>query len=147
MNKIKQFFKNIFCSKDKKIYNKMYKSHRKELIKHAKNTKEWDWSYLQDSVLMQIKHMYEYYKNGNNVWQSDESRLEIVEQLKEVLDIFDEIEKLDNCDTYYDYRKQTSYYIISDTKKLDVKEYYKYEDELYIKLYSTIGKYIRYWWD
>ena len=91
--------------------------------------------------------MYEYYKNGNNVWQSDESRLEIVEQLKEVLDIFDEIEKLDNCDTYYDYRKQTSYYIISDTKKLDVKEYYKYEDELYIKLYSTIGKYIRYWWD
>ena len=125
----------------------MHKRHRKELIKHAKNTKEWDWCYLQDSVLMQIKHMYEYYNNGHNVWQSDESRLEIVEQLKEVLDIFDEIEKLYDCDFYYDYQKQTLYYIISDTKKSDANEYYKYEQELYLKLYSTIGKYIRYWWD
>ena len=87
---MKKIFRKLFPSKEMRAYNKMYRRHRKELVKHAKETREWDYCWLYDGTIMQIRHMYEYYTASNNVWQSDESLNEIIEQLKHVLDLSDE---------------------------------------------------------
>ena len=87
---MKKLFRRLFPNKEMRAYRKMHRRHRKELIKHAKETGEWDWYWLHGSILMQIRHMHEYYSAGNNVWQTDETRLPIIEQLKRVLDLDDE---------------------------------------------------------
>ena len=107
----------------------MHRRHRKELIKHAKNSGEWDWSFLHDSVIMQIRHMYEYYTAGNNVMQADESRLPIVEQLKHILDLEDKIHQLE------------------DEPIEEYASYIKKEQELYEEIYNSIGKHLQWWWD
>ena len=80
--------------KEMRAYNKMYRRHRKELVKHAKQTREWDYCWLFDSTIMQIKHMYEYYTERNNVWQTDETLIPIVESLGHVLALNDELDHL-----------------------------------------------------
>lgn len=130
---MKKLFRRLFPSKEWRTYNKMHRKHRKELIKHAKKTGEYDWCWLHESIIMQIKHMHEYYSAGNNVWQIDESRLQIVEQLKHALDLQAEIERMED-----DY---------PDDYKDKVLEYVKKEQELYEEFYSYIGKYLRWWWD
>ena len=124
-----RFFRRLFPDKERRAYNRMYRRHRKELVKHAKKTGEWDWCWLHNSVIMQIRHMYEYYSEGNNVWQVDESRLQIVEQLKHVLDLDAEIDMVSND-------------LSEDFKKREERE-----QGLYEELYSSIGKNIRWWWD
>lgn len=124
-----RFFRRLFPDKERRAYNRMYRRHRKELVKHAKKTGEWDWCWLHESVIMQIRHMYEYYSEGNNVWQVDESRLQIVEQLKHVLDLDAEIDRVSND-------------LSEDFKKREERE-----QGLYEELYSSIGENIRWWWD
>lgn len=124
-----RFFRRLFPDKERRAYNRMYRRHRKELVKHAKKTGEWDWCWLHNSVIMQIRHMYEYYSEGNNVWQVDESRLQIVEQLKHVLDLDAEIDRVSND-------------LSEDFKKREERE-----QGLYEELYSSIGRNIRWWWD
>lgn len=130
---MKKLFRRLFPNKERRACNKMHRRHRKELIKHAKKTSEYDWCWLHESIIMQIKHMHEYYSTGNNVWQIDESRLQIVEQLKHVLDLQAEIERMED-----DY---------PDDYKDKVLEYEKKEQDLYEELYSYIGEYLRWWWD
>ena len=89
MNKIIQ---KIFPSKQMREFNKMHRRHRKELIKLAKETNEYDYCWLHESVIMQIRHMYEFY-TGNDVHQSDESKSEIIQQLQHVLDLEHELEE------------------------------------------------------
>ena len=62
----KSIYSNI-DRKEKHAYRKMYKKHRKEMIKLAKEDRDWDWGYLHDLVITKIRHMYEYYNTGNNV--------------------------------------------------------------------------------
>ena len=117
MNK---FFRKLLPKKkEMKAYYKMHKRHRKELIEHAKKTKEWDWCFLHDSVMMQIKHMHEYYSAGNNVYQIDESRNEIIKQLEYVLSMEGQIER-GECDNL---------------------------EEKYEEMYRYIGKNMANWWD
>ena len=123
---IKRLLKKFFPSQEMREYHKMHCNHRKELVKLAKETHEYDWEWLHEMIIMQIRHMHEYYSAGNNVYQVDESRLKIVEELKQALDIQEEI-KFAEMDA-------------------DFKSIYK-ELELYEKLYSFIGKNIRNWWD
>ena len=78
----------------KRAYKKMHKQHKKELIKLAKADYEWDWGFLHDLVITKVRHMYEYYKTGDNVWQVDKSRLQIVDELKHVLDLEYELDHL-----------------------------------------------------
>jgi len=99
---------------------------------HAKESMEFDWLYLHEVILLYLKHMQEYYNAGNNVWQADESKNEILDQLKEVLDVQKEIEDLEDS---------LEFLINSPQKYLDK------ETELYEKFYNLIGKYIRNWWD
>ena len=134
-------------NKEMHAYRKMYRRHRKELVKHAKETREWDYGWLYDSTIMQIRHMYEYYSVGNNVWQCDESKNEILGQLKHVLDLNDELDHL--WDNY------ESNIIENDDGSISVTErgHKKYaaikdrEQEIYEEIYSYIGKYIQWWWD
>ena len=122
----------IFKSKETRKYCKMHRKHRKELIKLAKETREWDFCYLHQMVIMQIKHMYEYYSAGNNVRQSDETLNRVLKSLNHILDLQEEL------DTLYDvYNLDTEYLKTLDTR----------ENQLYEEIYTNIGQNIQWWWD
>ena len=146
---MKRIFRKLHPSKETRAYNKMHRHHRRELINHAKETREWDWSFLHDSIIMQIKHMYEYYTAGNNVMQSDESSKIVIDQLNHILELAKEIENIEEenlgceisledgkikCSCPEDYEEKF--------KELETREH-----NLYKELYSYIGEYIRWWWD
>ena len=147
---MEKLFRKLFPSKEMREYNRMYRRHRRELVKLAKETREWDYSWLYRSIIMQIKHMHEYYSNGNNVWQVDESRLEIVEQLQHILDLNDELgNRLDDCcgiELVYEDDKVVGYNSPDDFLER-YKENEKRIQELYEEIYSSIGKHIQCWWD
>lgn len=121
-----KIFNQLYWTKEMQHYRKMRRRHKKELVKLAKETREFDWGWLHQMVVMQIKHMHEYYSAGDNVWQIDESRNKIVEQLQQTLEIQAEIEKNDE-----------------DFSLNSLKN----EEELYYRFYSSIGKNILWWWD
>lgn len=127
---MKKLFRRLFPSKEMRAYRKMRKRQRKELLKLAKETGVWDWSWLHEMIIMQIRHMHEYYTENNNVWQTDETRLPIIEQLKHVLDLDAEIDNMNK-----------------DSCVVDYNEWAKKEQNLYEELYSSIGKNLRWWWD
>ena len=128
---MKKLFKRLFPSKEMRAYRKMYHRHRKELVQLAKQDRDFDWGWLYEFTIMKIKHMYEYFSEGNNVCQSEESLNEILSQLKHVLNLNEELDSLWNTD--------------GDTKGYLEKQ--KREQELYEEIYSYIGKYIQWWWD
>lgn len=133
--------------KEMRAYRKMYRRHRKELVKHAKETREWDYGWLYDSTIMQIRHMYEYYTDGNNIFQSEESLNIILEQLKHILDLNDEMEHLwDNYESNVIKNDDGSISVSDDGHKKYVATKDR-ERELYEEIYSYIGKFIQYWWD
>lgn len=133
--------------KEMRAYRKMYRRHRKELIDLAKKDRDWDYGWLDEFVHTKIKHMYEYFSERNNVWQTDESLNEILEQLKHVLDLYDEMDGL--WDNYESNRIENEDGSVTVTD--EGAERYSYirrrEQELYEEIYSYIGKYIQWWWD
>ena len=144
---MKKLFRKLFPSKEMRAYRKMYRRHRRELVKLAKTIREWDYCWLYDSTIMQIRHMYEYYTAGNNVWQSDESLNTVLEQLKHVLDLSDEMEHLwDNYESHLIKHDDGSVSVSDEGAKtyLAIRDR---EQELYEEIYSYIGKYIQWWWD
>lgn len=144
---MKKLFRKLFPSKRMREYNKMRRRHRKELVKHAKKTREWDYCWLYDGTIMQIRHMYEYYSAGNNVWQSEESMKEILGQLKHVLDLNDEMDHLWD-DHFRDYVKNGDGSISStEASRKSYIEKSDREQELYEEIYSYIGRQIQWWWD
>ena len=148
MNKL---FNKLFPSKEMREYRKMRRRHRKELVKLAKEVRPFDWSWLHDMTLLQIQQMFEYYVDGNNVWQIDESRFEIIGQLKEVLDTQEEIERnyKDDCglEFVYDEDGEIEKIIQPDDYSERVTSNYDAEIYLYEKFYTLIGKNILGWWD
>ena len=129
--------RKLFPSKEMRAYRKMHRKHRRELVKLAKETVDWDWIFLHRMVLMQIHHMYEYYVANNNVWQAEESRMTVINQLKEVLDIGQQIEDMENEDYELPEGNEAEFVIERQSK----------EQALYNSLYSSIGKNLRWWWD
>lgn len=144
---MKKLFKRLFPSKEMQAYKKMYHRHRKELIKLAKKDRDWDYGWLDEFVLTKIKHMYEYFSERNNVWQSDESLNEILEQLKHVLDLYEELDGLwDNYSSNLIQNEDGSVTVTDDTGKQYLAIRTR-EQELYEEIYSYIGQYIQWWWD
>lgn len=143
-------FKKLFPSKETRRYRKMHRRHRKELIKLAKETGEYDWEWLHQMVILQIKHMHEYYSKGDNVWQVDESRLEIVDQLHHILDLEEELERVqeDACGIELVYKGDE---LVGLNKPADYSERLERDErrvqELYEEIYGYIGKNIQCWWD
>lgn len=115
--------------KEMRAYHKMRRIHRKSLMKIAKNAAEWDYAYLDELVYTQIKNMYEYFDAGNNVHQTDETRLPIVAELKHVLDLYDEM------------------YHLWDNMPSDLKYTYEREIEIHAEIYTYIAANLRGWWD
>jgi hypothetical protein len=146
---MKKLFRRLFPNKEQRMFDKMHRRHRKELVKHAKETREWDWGWLHDSIIMQIRHMHEYYSAGNNVWQTDESRLPIVEQLQHILDLEAEIDRMQDDDLGVEYVHENGVCTASfpDDYTERVQEWHKREQGLYEELYGSIGKHLRWWWD
>ena len=137
--------------KEKRNYHKLHRKHRKTMIKLAKEDKDFDWGYLHTFVITKIKHMYEYYTAGDNVWQTDETLLPIIDSLKHVLDLQDELDNLFKTpvaeiefDHSLEYITTVKY---TDEAKKALKYRYQREQELYKKIYSYIGEHIQYWWD
>lgn len=116
---MKRLWKRIFKSKEMREYYKMYKRHRKVMIKLAKEDRDFDYGFLHDLVVTKIKHMYEYYSAGNNVCQSEETYNKVLETLKHAIDLADKID----CGHIY------------------------VEGKLYKDFYSYIGENIMWWWD
>jgi hypothetical protein len=121
--------------KEKRAYRKMYRKHRKEMIRLAKEDRDFDWSYLHDLVITKIKHMYEYYSAGNNVWQTDETRVPICAQLNHILQLQEEIDHI------YD-EVEVNKLSVEDTTNI-----WKKESELYKSIYTFIGEHLEEWWD
>lgn len=121
-----RLFNRLFPSKDMREYRKEHRKRRKELVKLAKNSYEFDYGYFHRMVIMQIIHMLEYYSEGHNVLQTDETRLCIVKQLQHILDIESEINILEEA-TSPEAENKIS--------------------ELYAELYKSIGENLRNWWD
>ena len=121
--------------KEKRAYRKIYKKHRKEMIRLAKEDRDFDWRYLHELVITKIKHMYEYYSSGNNVMQTDETRIPICVSLNHILQLQAEIEHLyEGVDV--------SNLILDESLALMKKE-----SELYKSIYKFIGEHIEEWWD
>jgi hypothetical protein len=116
---MKKLWRRIFPTKEMREYTKMYKRHRKTMIKLAKADRDWDYGYLHDLVVAKIKHMYEYYCAGNNIFQSEESLNHILETLAHTIDL---AERLNNAR-------------------------WDKEDELFKEFYSYIGENLKWWWD
>lgn len=138
-------------SKEMREYNKMYRKHRKQMIELAKEDRDWDWIYLHNLVIAKIKHMYEYYTSRNNVWQTDETLIPIIESLKHVLDLQEEIDQLFEIDIegiQYEHISANETRVEYSEEVLNkIENEYKREQELYEEIYSYIGKNMRGWWD
>lgn len=145
-----KLFRRLFPSKEMRAYRKMHRKHKRELIKLAKEDAEWDWSYLHTLVVTKIRHMYEYYKAGNNVWQSDESLLPTIDQLKHVLDLQEELDNVFKDVPAPEMKvndDKSLTFTWSEEAKQRSDEAYKRENELYEEIYSYIGQKIQWWWD
>lgn len=144
---MKKLFRRLFPSKEMRAYRKMYRRHRRALIKLSKKDRDWDYGWLDEFVLTKIRHMYEYFSERNNVWQSDESLNEILEQLKHILDLYEELDGLwDNYSSNLIKNEDGSVTVTDEGSKkyLAIKTR---EQELYEEIYSYIGRTIQYWWD
>ena len=120
-------FKKIRNQFDKEMreYYKMRRRHRKALIKLAKEDKDDDWAYMHILLITKIRHMYEYFSAGNCVWQTDETLLPTIEELKHVLDMQEEMDKeVDGSVIYIEKRV-----------------------EQYKEMYEYIGSHMLGWWD
>ena len=105
------------------------------MIRLAKEDRDFDWSYLHELVITKIKHMYEYYSAGNNVMQTDETRIPICVSLNHILQLQAEIDHLyEGVDV--------SNLILDESLALMKKE-----SELYKSIYKFIGEHIEEWWD
>ena len=146
---MKKLWKRIFKSKEMREYNKMYRKHRKAMIKLAKEDQSWDWCYLHTLVMTKIKHMHEYYSSRNNVWQSDETLIPIIEQLQQIIDLDAEIEKMENEPLGVEIAHIDGGIkcIYPDDYLKHVKQYEEKKQELYEKIYSSIGEHLQWWWD
>ena len=144
---MKKLFRKLFPSKEMRAYRKMYRRHRRELVKHAKGTREWDYGWLYDSTIMQIRHMYEYYTARNNVWQSDESLNEIVEQLKHVLDLHYEMDHLWDNHTGGHVENEDGSITVTEESANSYLRIQNREQELYEEIFAYIGRQIQWWWD
>lgn len=136
--------------KEKQAYRKMQRRHIKELIKLAKKDRDWDWYYLHELVITKIKHMYEYYHEGNNVWQTDETRVPICIQLNHILQLQDEIDHLsEDMEPVLIKENEDGSYTVTRTKESanKIQALWEKESELYKSIYKFIGEHIQEWWD
>ena len=112
---------NPATKKKMRAYRKMVRRHQRKLVKLAKHLYPHDYSYFYDMTVAMVEFYYEYYNEGNNVWQTDETRLPTVNSLKAILD-----------------------FIENEDKGLTD---FRVEDTYFKKFFELIGENITMWWD
>lgn len=137
--------------KSMKQYMNMRRKHKKTLVELAKEDEDFDWYYLHTFVITKIKHMYEYYTAGDNVWQTDDTRFTIVATLKYVLNLQDELDNLfktpvDGIEYDHSVHGVTKVTYTNEAKS-NLEYKYQREQELYAEIYSYIGAHLQLWWD
>lgn len=146
---IRRFLIRLFPSKEMREYYKMCRRHRREMVSNARKSHPWDWVWFHEMVMMRIRHMHEYYEANNNVVQDDESRLKIIEQLKHILDLNEEIDRMENDDFGVEYVEEDGYVkaVYPEDFKKKLSRWFNKEDSLYKEIYGYIGENLRQWWD
>ena len=130
-----------------RAYRKMHRRHRRELVKLAKQDRDFDYGWLDEFVRIKVKHMHEYFSTSNNVWQMDETRLPIVEQLKHVLDLYDEMDHLWDSHEATLITNKDGTKAFTDESTRTYPDVLKREQELYEEIYGYIGATMKGWWD
>ena len=110
--------------KDYRAYCKMERRHRRKLVKLAKKIKPYDYCFFHDFVVAMIEFYSEYYDKGNNIWQTDETRIPIVESLKGLIELNKTFET-------------SAGLVVNDQAAV----------AFYKEFYKTIGEDICLWWD
>ena len=140
-------FKKILPAKEDLEDVRMCRRHTRELLKLVKQNQDFSSYYLDEFVHMKIKHMYEYFSTSNDIWQTEENRVQIVEQLQHVLDLWKEMESL-----WEDYNKniirnEDGTIAKNKSNAMRYLEVLAREGELYKEIYSYIGEWIQFWED
>ena len=91
--------------------------------------------------------MYEYYTARNNVWQSDESLLPLIDSLKYVLDLDDELEHLWDDHVHGHIANEDGSISATEESVKNFVNKSKREQELYAEIYNHIANNIMTWWD
>ena len=144
---MKNIFRKLFPTKEIREYCKTCRKYRKMLIKTAKHSQPFDYGWLDEFVRIQIKFMHEYFTKNNNVWQTDETRLPIIEQLQHVLDLCDELDNVWDSHTPGHIKNDDGSIAPTEESTNSYIQISKKQEELYEEIYSYIGKYIQWWWD
>ena len=66
-------------------HHKNWKKRWKNLVREDF---DWDYNYLDNLVVNKLELMLEYYSDPDNVAQEEESRMQIVNEIQECLDLF-----------------------------------------------------------
>lgn len=114
--------------------------------------RDWDHSFFNDLLQFKLQKMYKHFSTVDSL--KIESNQKVAAQIKICLDI---LYKLDNEDSYYVHPEHQEYLIKSlinggfDMSKYDISKWIEYEETAknndIEKLYSTIAKHYREWWD
>lgn len=140
-------------AKRKRGSAKMSKDRRKERIKLAKNSVDYDWLDLHQYVCKSILHMCEYYEDGENVAQCEEERLKTLNSLLKAKEMITEFDK--HNEEYYE-RLKDECWVVKNGKcasakneevRKTVDEHCEKEEKFYKELYSYIGEHLTEWWD
>lgn len=145
-------------------YKKAFKKRQKKLIKYIKKDYcefNGEAAFLEINKML-LENYLEYYTNRDNVYQSDDSLLPTIEQLKECLDLINKL-IIDDYDTSatefadehrvakkeldgsikFQWDSETSHQ--SWLTKVKLAESQRSLD--YKKAFKLIGTYCRNWWD
>ena len=142
----------------KKSYYRMMRHYRKALIKKARKFQPYDYGFFMEGLCTMLSWMEAYYDLGYNVFQAEDSRIEIQRSLEEVCDLLDAaaeddddfsdgcvetleswIEKLNNSDNQRANEDAAEY-----RARIEAQE--KKRTELYKKAFAKIAEDFRTWW-
>ena len=143
----------------KKSYYRMMRHYRKALIKKARKFQPYDYGFFMEGLCTMLSWMEAYYDLGYNVFQAEDSRIEIQRSLEEVCDLLDAaaeddddfsdggvetleswIEKLNNSDNQRANEDAAEY-----RARIEAQE--KKRTELYKKAFAKIAEDFRTWRD
>lgn len=144
---MKKLLQKMLPAKDDVAAVRMQHRHRRELVKMSRQSYDFSSAYLDEFVHVKIKHMHEYFSTCNDIWQTEETRQQILEQLQHVLDLWKEIDTV--WENYGNSIIRNEDNSIAKNKRNAVLylEALTREGELYKEIYSYIGEWIQFWED
>lgn len=150
-------------SKGYKLYNKAQKKYIKEMKKLLKESGPFEWSYLWKAVGKMVKRRLDYFSDGYNVYQIDESANEIKEQLQTAMNLWNAAENFEYSDekmiaTMLKESKSVSLKemmagmqkLTEEERKIFVartEEEAKQEHQAYKDFFLYLAEHLQEWWD